>query len=125
MNKEIRALYKRGDCNHMSKARKTTYEERIDIVRQCLNNKKDYSRTARENGCSYQQVRNWVIRYERNGPAGLEDRRGRRSGSLPGRSMEEKLQYKVALLEKKNAQLQMEIDLLKKIDELESRNRTL
>mgnify|MGYP002239939013 CR=1 FL=1 len=30
--------------------------------------------------CSYQQVRNWVDRYEKMGNAGLEDRRGKRAG---------------------------------------------
>ncbi|EEG91282.1 transposase [Coprococcus comes] len=39
--------------------------------------------------CSYQQVRNWVIRYEKMGQAGLEDRRGRRISSLPSRTPEE------------------------------------
>ena len=39
--------------------------------------------------CSYQQVRNWVIRYEKMGQAGLEDRRGRRIASLPSRTPEE------------------------------------
>ena len=39
--------------------------------------------------CSYQQVRNWVIRYEKMGQAGLEDGRGRRIASLPSRTPEE------------------------------------
>ena len=39
--------------------------------------------------CSYQQVRNWVIRYEKMGQAGLEDRRGRRIASLPSRTPED------------------------------------
>ena len=64
--------------------------------------------------CSYQQVRNWVIRYEKMGQAGLEDRRGRRIASLPSRTPEEELRDKIAELERRNLDLQMENDLLKK-----------
>ena len=64
--------------------------------------------------CSYQQVRNWVKRYEEMGWKGLEDRRGRRVGSLPSRIPEEELRDKIAELERKNHDLQMENDLLKK-----------
>ena len=63
-------------------------------------------------GCSYQQVRNWVKRYEKMGQAGLEDRRGRRIASLPSRTPEE-LRDKIAELERRNLDLQMENDLLK------------
>ena len=52
--------------------------------------------------CSYQQVRNWVKRYEKMGQAGLEDRRGRRIASLPSRTPEEELRDKIAELERRN-----------------------
>lgn len=64
--------------------------------------------------CFYQQVRNWVQRYEKMGTAGLEDRRGKRAETLPSRTPEEKLRDKIAELERKNWDLQMENDLLKK-----------
>lgn len=48
------------------------------------------------------------------GSKGLEDRRGRRAGSLPSRTPEEELRDKIAELERKNFDLQMENDLLKK-----------
>ena len=47
------------------------------------------------------------------GSAGLEDRRGRRIGSKPPHS-EEELRDRIAELERKNKDLQMENDLLKK-----------
>ena len=56
---------------------------------------------------------------------GLEDRRGRRVGSLPSRTPEEELRDKIAELERKNHDLQMENDLLKKVRELERRDRYL
>ena len=75
--------------------------------------------------CSYQQVRNWVDRYEKMGSAGLEDRRGRRIGSQPSRTSEEELRDRIAELERKNRDLQMENDLLKKVRELERGRRFL
>ena len=57
------------------------------------------------------------------GPTGLEDRRGRRTGTLPSRTPEEELRDRIAELEQKNEDLQMENDILKKVKELEMRNR--
>ena len=73
----------------MKKARNTTLDERLKIVTDCLANDKNYGAMALKYDCSYQQVRNWVIRYEKMGQAGLEDRRGRRIASLPSRTPEE------------------------------------
>ena len=75
--------------------------------------------------CSYQQVRNWVKRYEEMGAAGLEDRRGRRAGTMPSRTPEEEMRDRIAELERRNRDLQMENDLLKKVRELEMKDRYL
>ena len=56
---------------------------------------------------------------------GLEDLQGRRVGSLSSRTPEEELRDKIAELERKNLDLQMENDLLKKVRELERRDRYL
>ena len=109
----------------MRKARSTTYEERLAIVKDCLANDKNYGTMALKYQCSYQQVRNWVKRYEKMGAAGLEDRRGQRVGSMPCRTPEEELHDKIAELERKNKDLQMENDLLKKVKELEIKDRYL
>ena len=98
----------------MKKAKNTTLDERLKIVTDCLANDKNYGAMALKYDCSYQQVRNWVIRYEKMGQAGLEDRRGRRIASLPSRTPEEELRDKIAELERRNLDLQMENDLLKK-----------
>lgn len=74
---------------------------------------------------SYQQVRNWVKRYEAMGSVGLEDRRGRRIGTLPSRTPEEELRDRIAQLESEKLDLQMENDLLKKVRDLERRRRLL
>lgn len=107
----------------MKKARITTPEERLKIVRECLENDRNYGAMAIKYNCSYQQVRNWVIKYKEMGWAGLEDRRGFRVGTQPSRTPEEELRDKIAELERKNKDLQMENDLLKKVKELERRDR--
>ena len=109
----------------MKKARKTTLEERIAIVKDCLSHNRNYGAMALKYNCSYQQIRNWVDRYEKMGSAGLEDRRGKRAGSQPSRTPEEELRDRIAELERKNKDLQMENDLLKKVRELERRDRFL
>ena len=114
-----------GGGSYMRKARQTTPEERLEIVQDCLENNKNYGAMALKYNCSYQQVRNWVLQYEKMGSAGLEDRRGKRVGSQPARTPEEELRNKIAELERKNRDLQMENDLLKKIRELEMKDRYL
>ena len=114
-----------GGGSYMRKARQTTPEERLEIVQDCLANDKNYGAMALKYNCSYQQVRNWVLRYEKMGPAGLEDRRGRRAGTQPARTPEEELRDKIAELERRNHDLQMENDLLKKVRELEMKDRYL
>ena len=109
----------------MKKARKTTPQERLMIVKDCLDHDRNFGAMAIKYNCSYQQVRNWVDKYEKMGSAGLEDRRGKRAGSQPSRTPEEELRERIAELERKNRDLQMENDLLKKVRELERGNRFL
>ena len=114
-----------GGGSYMRKGRQTTPEERLEIVRDCLENDKNYGAMALKYNCSYQQIRNWVLRYEKMGTAALEDRRGRRAGTQPARTPEEELRDKIAELERRNRDLQMENDLLKKVRELEMKDRYL
>ena len=114
-----------GGGSYMRKARSTTQEERLTIVQDCLAHDKNYGAMALKYQCSYQQVRNWVKRYEEMGSAGLEDRRGRRAGTMPSRTPEEEMRDRIAELERRNRDLQMENDLLKKVRELEIQDRYL
>ena len=111
-----------GGSRIMTKRRNTTQDERKEIVQYCLEHKLDYGETAKQYQVSYQQVYQWVQKYKKMGDAGLEDRRGKRIGSLPSRTPEEELRDKVAELERKNYWLQMENDVLKKLQELERRD---
>ena len=110
---------------YMTKVKTTTPEERLQIVKDCLVNDNNYGAMAIKYSCSYQQIRNWVKKYEDMGFAGLEDRRGRRVGSQASRSPEEKQRDRIVELEKRNADLQMENDLLKKVREVERRDHYL
>ena len=114
-----------GGGSYMRKTRNTTYEERLEIVQDCLANDRNYGAAALKYQCSYQQVRNWVLRYEKMGPEGVEDRRGRRIGTLPSRTPEEELRDRIAELERKNKRLEVENALLKKVKELEMKDRYL
>ena len=57
---------------YMAKSRKTTYEERIEIVKYCLDHDRDIKITASLYKCSYHQVRSWVLKYEEDGEEGRQ-----------------------------------------------------
>lgn len=76
-HRELKGTRKRTE-NSMTKGRSTTLEERIEIVKHCLNHGKDYNLTADHFGMSYQQVYQWVKKYLEYGQDSLEDKRGRR-----------------------------------------------
>jgi transposase-like protein len=109
--------------SHMTKARKTTQEERVKIAKECLEAGKDYGAMALKYNVSYQQVYTWVKKYGELGEAGLEDRRGQRAAQQEPRTKEEELQAEIARLKHENYMLKMERDLLKKVKELERRDR--
>ena len=67
----------------MAKGRKTTLEERIEIISYCIANHRDYEAAMRQFDVTYYQVYGWLRKYEAEGPAGLLDRRGRRKDVLP------------------------------------------
>ncbi|MEE0883801.1 MAG: transposase [Faecalimonas sp.] len=111
-----------GGGSYMKKTRKTTYEERILIAKDCIESGNNYGAMALKYNVSYQQVRTWAKRYSELGEVGLEDRRGRRTVSQTPRTVEEELRIKLAQLEHENYMLRVERDLLKKLDELERGN---
>lgn len=108
---------------HMTNGRETTQAERVEIARACIADGNNYGGTALQYRVSYQQVYTWTKKYREMGEAGLEDRRGRRAGTLPSRTPEEELRDEIARLQRKNFDLEMENALLKKVKELERRRR--
>lgn len=107
----------------MTKGRKTTYEERIEIVAFCVANNDIYQLTADKYQVSYQQVYTWTQRYKAQGYEALLDRRGKHKNPEE-LSESEKHAAQLKLLEAENRRLKMENDFLKKLDEVERRRQT-
>ena len=101
----------------MNKGRKTTKEERIEIVAFCIENGKNYGLTMEKYGVSYQQIYSWIRKYEEKGVEGLNDRRGK---SKPEDRLTEadKLRMENKILQAKLKEMEMENKLLKKLREL-------
>ena len=107
-----------GGIPIMTKGRKTTYEERVEIVTYCIEHQNNYAETAQKYQVSYQQVYSWTTKYETDGVDALQDKRGKRT-SVDKMSEIEKLRAENKLLGAKNRRQQMEIDFLKKLEEIE------
>jgi len=112
--------YKIGGYPIMTKGRKTTYEERVEIVRHCIENDYNYAQTSQKYQVSYQQVYLWISKYKGDGIAALQDKRGKRK-STDKMTEVEKLRAQNKLLEAENKRKQMEIDFLKKLEEIKRR----
>ena len=102
---------------YMTKGRKTTQEERAEIVAFCIEHGKDYGLTVETFKVSYQQIYAWVKKYEEKGVNGLTDRRGK-AKSENELTEEERLRQENKILQAKIKDQEMEIALLKKLREL-------
>ena len=102
---------------YMTKGRKTTQEERAKIVAFCIEHNYDYGLTVETYKVSYQQIYDWVRKYEEGGVDKLKDNRGR---TKPVEEMTEieKLKAEMKILEAKNRQLEIENEFIKKLQEL-------
>lgn len=111
-----------GGGSYMKQGRETTQEERIQIAKECYASGKNYGEMALKYNVSYQQVRNWTLRYEELGEAGLEDRRGKRKKDQEPRTELEKARIEIERLKHELHKAEMERDLLKKLDEVMRRD---
>ncbi|WP_298787513.1 helix-turn-helix domain-containing protein [uncultured Marinococcus sp.] len=106
----------------MIHARSTTWQERIAIVQDYLAQQKNYRRVAEQHQVSYNQVYRWVQKYEQGGWEALEDRRGH-SRQPKVLTNEEQAKQEKRRIEKENEQLRMENAFLKKLQDIERRDR--
>lgn len=102
----------------MNKERKTSQEERAEIVAFCIENGKDYRLAMEKYSVSYQQIYSWVRKYEATGIEGLTDRRGK---AKPEDKLTEadRLRMENKILQAKLKDMEMENKLLKKLRELQ------
>ena len=102
------------------KGRKTTLEERISIVEDHIRSNMSYAETAEKYDLSYQQVYQWIQKYNEQGIDGLKDKRGR---TKPTEEMTEleKLKAENRMLKAELERKELENLFLKKLDEIERR----
>lgn len=110
----------KGRSNIVTKGRKTSFEDRVEIVEDCLSNGRNYAETSRRFSVSYNQIYTWVRKYEQKGINGLKDGRGRNKPESEMSELEH-LRYENRMQRAQLLQKQMEIDFLKKLQELERR----
>lgn len=116
---ELKDYNPQGDI-YMTKARKTTLQERIEIVHYCIEHDMGYKLAAREYDVSYAQAYQWTQKYLEAGEDGLVDKRGKHKNDD---EVDE-----LTLLKRENERLkkkleikEMETQLLKKVKEIERR----
>ena len=102
----------------MAKGRKTSFDERLEIVKHCLEHNRDIKNTASLYKCSYAQVRSWLIKYEVDGEEGLTDRRGIRKKEEELSDLE-KAKRQIAKLEREKEEFKRKYELLKKAESQE------
>lgn len=108
----------RAGASPLTKGRKTTVQERIEIAKHHAQGDVSYRELAERFDVSYQQARTIVIKYREYGEMGLEDKRGRRK-SEDQLTETEQLNREISKLRADKRKLEVENALLKKLDELE------
>lgn len=103
-------------------ARKTTHEERIRIVKYCLENDRNYKQTAELFEVSYHQVHSWVKKFTEGGEQALEDRRGKPKEE-DQLTPEDRLKRELRKVQKEKRALEVENAFLKKLEELMRESR--
>lgn len=109
-----------GGNTIMTKGRTTTFDERVEIVQYCIGHNHNYTETSEKYQVSYQQVRNYTVKYESGGVEALKDNRGKRKSEDQMTELERlRAENKILRAEKERAE--MEASFLKKLEEIERR----
>jgi transposase-like protein len=109
-----------GEKIIMTNGRNTTFGERVEIVQYCIAHNHNYAETAEKYQLSYQQARNYTVKYERGGVEALKDNRGKRKPESEMSELE-KLRAENKLLRAEKERAEMEVSFLKKLEEIERR----
>lgn len=104
---------------YMAEARrKTTIEERKEIVEHCISHQRNYKETAALYAVSYSQVYSWVKKYDVNGIDALTDKRGHHKTDEEVDELE-RLRRENLRLRRQLEEKDMLTELLKKVKEFE------
>lgn len=117
-NRELKDYIPKREVYMADARRKTTIEERKEIVDYCINHNRDYKGTASIYNVSYSQVYSWVKKYDVQGDDGLTDRRGRHKTDEEVNELE-RLRRENIRLKRQLQEKDMLNELLKKVQELE------
>ena len=117
-NRELKDYAPKREVYMAEARRKTTIEERKEIVKYCVEHNRDYKGTASIYGVSYSQVYSWVKKYDVNGEEGLTDKRGRHKTDDEVDELE-RLRRENARLKRQLEEKDMLTELLKKVQEFE------
>lgn len=118
---ELKPTSKGKGRSPMNQGRKTTFEERIEIVQYTLAMDLDYQKAMAKYGVSYQQVYAWVRKYQAGREEALKDNRGRKK-PVEQLDEQERLKLRIKELEARNEYLEMENDFAKKLAQIQRRN---
>ena len=119
-NRELRDYIPKREIYMAGARRKTTIEERMNIVEYCISHGRDYKGTASIFDVSYSQVYSWVKKYDTNGEEALIDKRGRHKADNEVDELE-RLRRENKRLKRQLEENDMLVQLLKKAREFEGR----
>ena len=117
-NKELKDYCPNREVYMADARRKTSMEERKEIVKYCIEHGRDYKGTANIYDVSYSQIYSWVKKYDSNGEDGLKDRRGQHKKDNEVDELE-RLRRENARLKRQLLEKDMLTELLKKVQEFE------
>lgn len=112
---EIKDYDPKGDVYTM-KSRKTTLEEKLEIVNYVFSHNNDFKGAADKYSVPYANVYNWVKKYNESDEDGLSDSRGRPSSKEPKHELSdiEKKEIEIEKLKKELERSKIVIEVLKK-----------
>ena len=117
-NMELKEYKPKREVYMAEARRKTTLEERKEIVEYCIAHNTDYKGAASRFEVSYSQVYSWVKKYRESGEEGLEDKRGHHKSDDEVGELE-RLRRENQRLKRQLEERDMLCELLKKVRELE------
>ncbi len=117
-NRELKDYDPKREVYMAEARRKTTIEERKEIVKYCIEHDRDYKGTAAAYDVSYTQVYSWVRKYDANGEDALVDKRGHHKTDDEVDELE-RLRRENKRLKRQLEEKDMLVTLLKKVKELE------